>query len=187
MQQLAIFALPKSMDETDDEGEDEDEESTEDTVLGSFESNPDHADAIGLHRNLSPLTETEFSGPANNDPRNDTSDIGDSNTEDPLPVPSPDGAEIHEPPPVSKEQCLSIFERFIDNQKPGLRALYKDSVSLTVQATEGVAIIEQLVRDGCSVETASDLVLLTLYRIAILTGFYPSLSVNIWSVTDLMQ
>lgn len=234
MQQLAIFALPKSADGTVNEGGDGDEESTEHSVLGSFESNPEQGDASHLHRSLPPLPEAEFLAPANFSMRDDTkegiddypdSERGfiryinlnttsvnmdnanqtvdttetsaeharhpDGNTEDPLPVPSAETAEPNGShpysPPVSKEQCLSIFQRFIDNQKPGLRALYKDSDSLAVQATQGVAIIEQLVRDGCSVARANDLVLLTLYRIVIFTGLSASLSVNIWSVTDFMK
>lgn len=230
MQQLAIFALPKKTDESDNEGADEDEEGTEDSILGSFESNPDQSDAIDLVGNLSPFPEAEPSvlvnigqsddtkegvddpdgerpltpgvdwnpapsshPPSMDNPNHtvDTTEITgeptrhtDSNLEDPSPMSTAESAVVNEPQPdsptVSKEQCLSIFEDFIDNQKPGLRAVYKDSDSLAAHAAHGVVIIEKLVSEGCSVETARDLIVLTLYRILILTGLDPSLSVNVW-------
>lgn len=73
-------------------------------------------------------------------------------------------------PSVSNEMCLSIFEKFIDSEKPGLRRIYPDSDSPPAKATEGELIIEQLIEDGWSVNTARELVIITLYDIIIFNG-----------------
>lgn len=105
------------------------------------------------------------------------------NTADIQPVPSAKSGETggaeHNPPLVTKEQCLAIFERFIDTEKPGIRKFYPNQDSLAVKATEGIAIIDRFVREGCSVGGATDLVLLTLYDVVLLTGFTRSSPFNI--------
>lgn len=73
-------------------------------------------------------------------------------------------------PWASRNLCLAIFEKFIDTEKPGLRAFYPDTDSLFAKVTDGVAIINRFVSEGCPMEIASDLVIMTLYDVVIFTG-----------------
>lgn len=232
MQQLAIFALPKKTEDTDDE--DADEERTKDSILGSFNSNPDSTNNYGplgtvpgavddnVHNHsdltveqISALGKTEsddikredidrdnhssISGPAAHlssippashnrhepvDTMEEDTTAGlmrhkHTTTEKPLPSSGANAVEAERPKsytplsaPVLEEECLSIFQGFIST-KSGLRELYRNKKALAAQARAAVAMIDQLCRDGSSMEIARDLVLVRLYDIAIFIGFLP--------------
>lgn len=230
MQQLAIFALPKKTEDTDDE-----DGNTKDSVLGSFNSNPDrtgsygppgtvpdavndtlddHSDlAVEKMSDLAKTKETDdikgenfnrdnhrsISGPAahpssiapalhNRDEPVDTMEEDTTagltthkhtTTEKLLPSSSANAVEAERPKSytplnalVLEKECLSIFQGFIGT-KSGLRELYRNKKALAAQARAAVAMIDQLCRDGSSVEIARDLVLLRLYDIAIFIGILP--------------
>lgn len=198
MQQLALFVLPNMCDVGESDGEEDSDDRGERTlssILGSFHRNPDRVDldeptssTPGGIENTIGLRD-ELTEPTKEATRAEIIDHGESQVE-PVSEPMESIQATTHPVPnmtAAEHDCLAIFEEYIDQHRPGWRSFYQDRRALSARATLGVGMIEQLVRNGCDVVNARQLVLLTLCDFSILIGWASSIEISIVQRADIAK
>lgn len=156
MQQLALFALPGPMDDSDIEG-----------------------GPVGA--NASREGSSDESNPRKTDPEinSSTSDERvDGTYTVPEEIPDMDNEAGAEDPEgedttrsiVTTDECFANFRRFIDGEKVGLKVFYKDDNAIRELAPIAKIMVETLLSRGCPKEIALQLSLLILYDLALLLG-----------------
>lgn len=158
------------------------EEKIRESIRGSFDTDPDRTkveellssipkgadDTLDGHKEMINMTEAIATVLASDD---------GTNTDAPQPEQGEETGEINQIPADSSsatagshEDCLAIFKRLIADEQPGLTSYYADRNALNAKAISGAAMIARLVKSGCTMENARELVILILYNIVILIG-----------------
>lgn len=79
-------------------------------------------------------------------------------------TPNPDDFET-----ITAEECLENFNKFMDNEKPGLRSFY-DKEKLEKLSVNAADMVNKLREKKCGKETSKQLSILCLYDLVMLIG-----------------
>lgn len=149
MQQLALFSLPRSMDDSDDEG-------------GSVGA---HASREGSSDESNPRdTGPDISSTMSGEILDDTYTVPDE-------IPDIDpGSEDTARSIFTTDECFHRLRGFIESEKVGLKVFYPDDDSIRQLAPIAKTMIDTLESRGCRKEVGLALSTLVLYDIVLLLG-----------------